>query len=745
MLKKTVLVLAGFAVAAQAGNYHGCESAVAQALPYCDPTLPIDVRTKDLVSRMTLEEQIKVISPIADDSIDACPSYTGSIDRLGVPNNMWLVETNTAVASACYDESHCATTFVSPAMLASSFNRTSWRAKGSVIGTEMRAFNNLNWHRDIDGGSTFYRIGVTGYGPNMNIVRDPRFGRNQELPSEDPFLSGNYAAEYLQGMQEEDKLGHPKMIAYVKHFTDYTVENNRGNFDANVSMFDFFDSFLPQYEIAFKQGRASGAMCSYNAENGHPSCANGFILNEVMRNRWGRPDALITSDCGAISNMRGAPLYAQTDEECAAWSLMNGTDVEAGSRVWTNGALANAVTQGLATAEAVAAAGQFDPLESIEWSKFGLESIGAPAHKQANYEAALQGLVLLKNEDNFLPLKAGLKIAVVGPHSVSQSGMVEDYYGDQMCWTDFDCITTIGAGLKAVNNGAGGSTVISKGVDINSNDQSGMQAAIAAANDADVIILAIGIDRTVEHEGQDRTDINLPGLQEEFAKQVLALGIPTVMVVLNGGAVAIDGLINAPKAIIEAWYPSTEGARALAAHVFGYENRFGKLPISVYPSYYINQFDMNNMEMAKYPGRTYRYYSETPLFSFGHGLSYTTFKTSCAIHEKLQIVTCDVTNTGSRDGDEVVMLFHAVGADVRAQFGSQHPIPLKNLIGFERVSVAAKQTQTIVLPFDQMSLSVTNEKGDKVVYPGSHQLTVSRDGVNADVSFVVQVPAVAVM
>jgi len=388
-------------------------------------------------------------------------------------------------------------------------------------------------------------------------------------------------------------------------------------------------------------------------------------------------------------------------------------------------------------------AGQFDPLETIEWTKFGLESIGAPAHKQTNYEAALQGLVLLKNEENFLPLRAGLKIAVVGPHAVSQSGMVEDYYGDQMCWTDFDCITTIGAGLKAVNNGAGGTTTIAKGVDIDSTDASGIQAALAVANSADVIILAIGVDRSVEHEGQDRTNINLPGLQEEFAKQVLALGIPTVMVVLNGGAVAIDGLTDAPKAIVEAWYPSTEGARALAAHVFGYENRFGKLPLSVYPSDYVNQFDMNNMEMAKAPGRTYRYYTGTPLYSFGHGLSYTTFKTSCEIDQVKQFVTCDVTNTGARDGDEVLMLFHSVGSDIRGNVGSQHPIPLKNLIGFERVSVASKETQTVVIPFDEMALSVTNENGDKVVYPGVHYLSISRDGVSSDVSFTVQTPSVA--
>ena len=175
----------------------------------------------------------------------------------------------------------------------------------------MRAFSNANWYRN---SGTAQKIGVTGYGPNINIVRDPRFGRNSELASEDPFLSGMYAKHMVIGCQEPDSNGHPRMIALLKHFTAYSTEHGRGHDTYNISDFDLFDTYLPQYEIAFKEGRASGAMCSYNAENGHPSCANGRLLDGVIRKLWNQPDALISTDCGAVNNLKGPPVNAPTDE-----------------------------------------------------------------------------------------------------------------------------------------------------------------------------------------------------------------------------------------------------------------------------------------------------------------------------------------------------------------------------------------------------------------------------------------------
>ena len=196
-------------------NGHGCTTPASQKMPYCNPETGIEERINDLVSRLTLEEKIAMISPQPALG-GTCACHTAGVARLGVPNYMWLVETNTAVASACMEESKCATTFSGPMGMGASFNRTSWYMKGSVIGTEMRAFSNANWHR---GTSPVDLIYLTGYGPNINIARDPRFGRNSELPGEDPLLSGTYAAQMVSGMQQVDKNGHPKMIALLKHFT----------------------------------------------------------------------------------------------------------------------------------------------------------------------------------------------------------------------------------------------------------------------------------------------------------------------------------------------------------------------------------------------------------------------------------------------------------------------------------------------------------------------------------------------
>ena len=297
-------------------TYHGCITSKAKSYKYCDTTLSNEERIDSLISELTLEEKVNLVAP--DSALGStCNDHTHGVDRLDFPPYMWLVETNTAAASKCYTENVCATTFNGPLGLGASFNRTVWFQKGQVISTELRAFNNHNWPRGT--GNQDY-IGITGYGPNINIARDPRFGRTSELPGEDPYLSGHYAKNMVRGTMETDKNGHPRMLTYLKHFTAYSTETNRGHDTYNISMHDFFDTYLAQYKIAFTEGNPVGAMCSYNAENGHPSCANDFILNQVVRKRWNQPNAHITTDCGAVSNMLGPPVNAPSNIYATAWS-----------------------------------------------------------------------------------------------------------------------------------------------------------------------------------------------------------------------------------------------------------------------------------------------------------------------------------------------------------------------------------------------------------------------------------------
>ena len=274
------------------------------------------------------------------------------------------------------------------------------------------------------------------------------------MPSEDPYHAGTYAASFVRGMQEEDGDGHPKMLAFLKHYAVYSQETGRGSDSENVSQFDLFDTYLPQYEIAFTAG-ATGAMCSYNSPLGQPSCANGF-LNDVIRKRWNFSEVLVSTDCGAVTDMKGAPAYGgahaaaaglSADELVASWAIENGTDLEMGSMSFLHG-LANATRHGL-TSEATITraarrtllplfrAGRFDSLQSVEWSSFNASTVGAPLHLQIRDEAALQSFVLLKNEKHTLPLgpndrwgAAAQHIAVLGPQSSGQ-GLFSDYFGGE--------------------------------------------------------------------------------------------------------------------------------------------------------------------------------------------------------------------------------------------------------------------------------------------------------------------------
>lgn len=720
-------------------NYKGCADDVSKSLPYCDTNLSIEERVEWILHNLTLDEKIAMISPNASLG-SLCATHTAGKESIGLSPYMWLTETNTNVAAACYNSSsawpRCPTTFIGPLGMAASFNKTLWNQKGLVLGQEMRAFYNLGWHRHDPND----RIGLTGFGPNINIARDPRFGRTSELPGEDALLSGKYAAEMVRGMQQEDKAGYPLMLAYLKHYTAYSTETNRGHDDYDISVFDLFDSYLPQYEIAFKEGGASGVMCSYNAENGHPSCANGYLLNEVIRKKWGQTHAHVTTDCGAVANLLGPPVNAHSPIEASAWSLMNGTDVEMGTNLWLEH-MKEAVQDGLATEEAVTRAlarglyllfraGRFDPEAGIEWSKLGKEAINSTFAQQVSREAGLQGMVLLKNDKSLLPLKAGSRIAVVGPMGVNQD-LMSDYAGgtgEGGCWpnSDSSCIVTIAQAIKNANTG--GTTLVAQGVEVNSNKMDGIPEALDFVRASDVVVLVLGNDRSEEHEGHDRAYINLPGKQENLAMQVLDMGKPTLLIVSNGGAIAIDSIMNECDAIVESFNPAHQ-TPALADLLFGKENRWGRLPVTVYPRTYTQEQSMTNYDMSSGPGRTYKYYPSTesrsrPLFEFGYGLSLTSFGLTCvSARHKGDLFSCEcfVKNTGKLDGDAIVLVYHSVGPEIRKAV--DHPVPRKRLVDFSRVSVPFGDVAKIMLELPREEvLFLVNGSGDKVVYPGAHLL-----------------------
>ena len=359
-------------------------------------------------------------------------------------------------------------------------------------------------------------------------------------------------------------------------------------------------------------------------------------------------------------------------------------------------------------------------------------------------------MVLLKNARTVLPLKAGANIAVVGPSSDTHTGLVAPYFGDFLCYMPnetkgnktYDCVPTIGEKIAQAN--VGGTTTIVPGIDVDSKDRSRIAEAIAAAEAADVVVLALGIDSTVEHEGWDVPDITLPGLQLSFAKEILALQKPTVLVLTGDDGTGIDELIDGASAIVRTFYSGMQGSKALASLLFGEANRWGKLPVTMYPAGYTSQLPAMGEHtgtayaMAHGPGRSYRYYTGTPLFKFGEGLSLTTFSFVCdsvaaaaaigsTAAAKSVNVSCTVTNTGHVVGDEVLLVYHAVGNAIREKASKLHPVPLKALVEFDRVvDLAPQASQKVAFALDvEQALSVTTADGSKVVYPGEHQLIFS--------------------
>jgi len=284
--------------------------------------------------------------------------------------------------------------------------------------------------------------------------------------------------------------------------------------------------------------------------------------------------------------------------------------------------------------------------------------------------------------------------------------------------------------------------MVQKGVDLNSTNTTGIIPALSVVQEADIVVLCIGIGYDQEHEGIDRPNTTLPGLQERFALEVLAFGKPTVIVLINGGIVSIEGLISPASAIIEAFYPAMRGAEAIFTAIFTTANRWGKLPVTIYNRNYTNEVDMYNFNMTLSPGRTYRYYTGLPLFPFGFGLSLTTFSLSCelkwSIDFGLDIIYCQLKNTGKLRGDNVIMMYHRVSMEIAHSV--DHPVPHRALVNFHRVTVEVRETVSLLFLITDEDLAVTNNDGILVVYPGIHYFELT-DGVSPPSLIPVFVPS----
>ncbi len=679
--------------------------------PWKNPSLPIAQRVNDLIAQMTLEEKISQLTHVA-----------AAIPRLGVPAYNWWNEGLHGVGRAGY-----ATVFPQAIGMAATFDEPLMHEAASVISTEFRAkyYANLK----PDGSSDWYH-GLTVWSPNINIFRDPRWGRGQETYGEDPYLTSRMAVAFITGLQG-DNPKYLKVLATAKHFDAYSgPEPARHSIDVKASAHDLEATYFPAFRASVREAKVGSIMCSYNAVDGAPSCANDMLLQKYLRKDWGFK-GYVVSDCGAVQDVWDGHRYAKSMEAAEADSFKAGTNLvcawPADQITFNRDTLLQAMKEGLLPEKDVDNSlrllftarmelGMFDPPSMVPYSKIKPSENDTQAHRELALKAARESIVLLKNENHFLPLKGSYKtIAVIGPDADSLAAIEGNYNG-----TPSKPVTVLDGIRKRFSQSK---VVYSEGTGLVGAAKAGTPDPIAMAHDADLVVLVMGLSPRIEGEemkfkadgflGGDRTKLALPAPQEELIKNIAALRKPTVLVLMNGGALAVNWSERHLPAIIEAWYPGEEGGAAVADALAGDFSPAGRLPVT----FYTGVAQLPPFEDYSMANRTYRYFKGEPLFPFGYGLSYTTFayrdarvSAPSVAANGTEKVSVKVSNTGSVAGDEVVELYLT------------HPgvagAPLRALQGFQRIHLGAGESKTVSFTLNNRQLSTVDPNGTRRIMPG---------------------------
>jgi beta-glucosidase-like glycosyl hydrolase len=708
-----------------------------------------DERIALLIGALPLADKIGMLGS----AIDHPAGYSNAT---GVPSYQWWSEALHGVAYSpgvtFGGSTPFATSFPEPLSSSCSFNESLWKAVGTAVGREARAFHNEG------------HAGLTFWTPNINIFRDPRWGRGMETPGEDPHVNGRYAVNFVRGLQgSDDGEGVLQASACCKHYAAYSLEGNnmgaaaaqddvdRHHFNAVVTEQDLTDTYYPAFEACVGDGHASGLMCSYNEVNGVPSCADAPML-ALTRDSWGF-DGYITGDCGAIDDISGAHKYASYPAEAALDALQSGVDLDCGG--FLQRVLPAAVANGTVAETLIDTAlsrlfrvqfrlGYFDPPERVPWSSLSAQDVNTPAHKALAYEAAAQSLVLLENKGGVLPLAQGIgSVAVVGPLGNEKLVFLGNYNGIP------EQISSVLEGVSAHAADVSFAAGCDDGVACTSIGGADQAATLAAT--ADATIIAIGLNTSIEAEGLDRTELTLPGQQDALVEAVCAKATgPVVLVVVAGGAIDIRAAVAKADAVLYAGYTGQSAGAAIGDALFGVFSPSGRLTQTWYPNSFADTVQMTNMAMRPdvttgYPGRTYRFYTGETVYKFGHGLSYANVVYSEAAVETVMggasesvgvrralaptsflrmpadshgalAVCIRVSNQGDVASDEVVLLFHVPPkAEGRAA---------RRLVAFERIHLKAGEARVIRFELSTDELEVPGADGVMAVPEGAHGFEV---------------------
>ena len=598
-----------------------------------------------------------------------------AIPRLGIPAYNWWNEALHGVA-----RSGTATVFPQAIGMAASFNDELMEEVATAISDEARAkYNEYKTY-----GETQIYQGLTLWSPNINIFRDPRWGRGHETYGEDPYLTGRMGSAFVRGLQGYDPV-YRKTDATLKHFAVHSgPEGLRHGFNAEVNQKDLYETYLSAFRYCIDHSHPAAVMGAYNRVNGEACCASPTLIKEILRGEFGF-DGYYVSDCGAIRDIDMFHKLAASPDESAAMAANAGCDLNCGDAYVY---LQVAYEKGLVSEEVITESverlmearlrlGMFD--DDCPYDSITMDVVESPEHIALNREMARQSMVLLKN-NGILPLKGGETIAVIGPNADSQSVLLGNYNGTPSQYTTL---------LRGIQEASSGKVNYARGCHLYKDDEPGScgehpyREAVLAAKRSDVVILCMGLDPTMEGEegdayngdgSGDKVDLELPACQKVLYEEIIKTGKPVIFVNVSGSCISLVRQDEECAAVLQCFYPGAEGGHALADILFGKASPSGRLPVTFYRS----ADDLPDFTDYSMEGRTYRFFKGSPLYPFGFGLSYTSF-TENWLDDK----TVEVTNTGSMDSWHTVLQIRDT--------------PYPTLIGFTKVWVKAGETVTAVV------------------------------------------------
>ena len=702
-----------------------CTSVISMfAQPYKDPNLSAEVRAKDLLGRLSLQEKAQLMEHTSP-----------AIERLGIPAFNWWNEALHGIG-----RNGTATVYPITMGLAATWDDALVERAFSAASDEARAKNNIARQ---NGRIRQYQC-LSFWTPNINIFRDPRWGRGQETYGEDPYLTTKMGLAVVRGLQgaqgnEQIEYGskgqYRKLLACAKHFAVHSgPEYNRHSFNLELlPERDLWETYMPAFKALVQEGDVQEVMCAYHRFDGEPCCGNSRLLNDILRKEWGFK-GLVTSDCWAINDFFNKSNHGTSDskESAIATAVIAGTDVECGG---TFRSLTDAVAQGKITEEKIDESllrllkarfelGDFDSEDLVPWKKIGPEVIANEEHHQIALDAARRSIVLLQNKQNILPLAKETKVAVIGPNANDSVMMWGNYNGFPRHTVTIlegikqkgnvigsmkacDLVENMGRQSRRGNEGPARDYGHDDALQVKTEDATNTtdKDVLDCVKDADVVVFVGGISPRLEGEemrvtlpgfrGGDRTSIELPQIQRNMLKMLHDAGKKVVFVNCSGSAMALVPETTTCDAIVQAWYGGEAGGEALADVLYGDCNPTGRLPITFYRS----TDQLPDYESYEMKGRTYRYMKEAPLWYFGYGLSYTTVRYGAPTY-KNNVVSVSLTNTGKRQTEELVQVYINKQGDTDG--------PRATLRAYQRVTIPAGKTVHAEIPLPRTSFEWWN-------------------------------------